>query len=57
MILLLMAIIQLILYIKAYADNTGGSFDSSANPTDITTEIDNVCNDVETNFCYSSYSC
>ena len=35
---------------QAYADNTGGSFDSSADPTDITTEIDNICNDVEANF-------
>jgi len=35
---------------QAYADNTGGSFDASSDPTDIITFIENICNDIETNF-------
>ena len=32
---------------KGYADNTGGSFNSSHDPSDITGFINNICNDIE----------
>tara|TARA_Y100000361_G_scaffold110477_1_gene100535 strand:+ start:34 stop:1602 length:1569 start_codon:yes stop_codon:yes gene_type:complete len=35
---------------QSYADNTGGSFDSSSDPSDILTYLDNICNSIENNF-------
>jgi len=35
---------------QGYADNTGGSFNSSHNPSNITSFIDSICNDIENLF-------
>lgn len=35
---------------QAYADNTGGDFNNQNDSTGIITQIDNICNDIETNF-------